>query len=75
MVLLADVDSARMDSKVVVRSSSDCGRSRSGSRGSGSGAMTLSAIDAVSSNCEESILRRVFLTLCDGAVRDCARAR
>ena len=65
--MLEDTESDMMDSNVMVRSSSDCGKSRSGKRGSGSGAMTLSAMDAVSSNCferDESMLRLAFLTLC-----------
>ena len=42
------IDSDRIDSKVVVRSRSECGRSRSGRIGSGMGAMGMST-DAVSS--------------------------
>lgn len=64
--MLEAIDSDRIDSNVMVRSSSDCGKSRSGKRGSGRGAMTLSAMDAVSSNCferAESILLLTFLTL------------
>lgn len=66
------IDSERMDSKVVVRSRSECGRSRSGRIGSGMGAMGMS-MDAASSEYSCWTSKLFLLWMCLELVR--ARCR